>query len=489
MKLSLILEAIDRWSRPAKNVKAATDGLAKSTDHLGRSAASSQQKMLAYWWAVHRGEQIGRRMRITLHALALYGFDRVKAAAWGATKAVAKFGLGTVKNLAIGGVAAAGGGLIAGLYKIVSSGMMFEKFRTQLTGLQGSVAAGNKAMDWVTDFARKTPYELEEVMGAFIQLKAYGIDPTDGSLQSLGNTAAGMGKDLMSAVEMIADAMTGEFERLKEFGVKASQKGNQVTLSFMKDGKAMSVNTTKNAADIKKALLGIFDGRFAGGMDRLAATTEGKWSNVMDRLTIMSKQVWEGGFGASVNKQLDRLGSWIDGMAKDGSLQQWAERTGQALGDVVESFGKIDWQQRGRDITEVAGAIGTLAANIDKLSKAYDWLKGRMSFSPAGMVWGAVKGFSNYTQAPFAQFPNVGRVTPDTWKRGMQSGGGPRIPAPAAPGPRGPWQYRGPTGAPPKGAIKISLDVAPGLRARTTGMSATGIGLELNRGTAMSSIA
>jgi hypothetical protein len=39
-----------------------------------------------------------------------------------------------------------------------------------------------------------------------------------------------MGKDMMQMIEAVADASTGEFERLKEFGIKASKQGDQVAL-------------------------------------------------------------------------------------------------------------------------------------------------------------------------------------------------------------------------------------------------------------------
>ena len=108
----------------------------------------------------------------------------------------------------------------------------FEDFQTVLETTEGSSAGAQRAMKWVSDFATRTPYELAEVTEAYVKLRAYGLDPTNGLLKSLGDTAAAMKKPVMQAVEAIADAVTGENERLKEFGIKASKSGGQITYAY-----------------------------------------------------------------------------------------------------------------------------------------------------------------------------------------------------------------------------------------------------------------
>ena len=100
----------------------------------------------------------------------------------------------------------------------VNTAQSFEKYQTILKTTEGSAQAAEKSMQWISEFAVKTPYELDETTDAFVRLRAYGLDPTNGLLQTLGDTSAAMGKPLMQAVEAIADAITGENERLKKFG-------------------------------------------------------------------------------------------------------------------------------------------------------------------------------------------------------------------------------------------------------------------------------
>ena len=125
---------------------------------------------------------------------------------------------GVLNGLIAGGLAMLG-------RSFLDTAAQFEKFETVLGVIEGSEEKGKAALSWVSDFAAKTPYELTEVTEAFVKLRSYGLEPTNGLLKTLGDTSAAMGKPLMQAVEAIADAITGENERLKEFGITAKVTG------------------------------------------------------------------------------------------------------------------------------------------------------------------------------------------------------------------------------------------------------------------------
>ena len=63
---------------------------------------------------------------------------------------------------------------------ILNVGKAFEGYKIQLTALEGSQEAANKAMDWITDFAKRTPLDLEGVVKAYAQMRTFGLDPTNG---------------------------------------------------------------------------------------------------------------------------------------------------------------------------------------------------------------------------------------------------------------------------------------------------------------------
>ena len=68
-------------------------------------------------------------------------------------------------------------------------------------------------MAWAVDFANRTPFETDQIVEATVRLQSYGLKAEDVMTQ-IGDMAGVMGKDIMQAVEAVADAQTGELERL-----------------------------------------------------------------------------------------------------------------------------------------------------------------------------------------------------------------------------------------------------------------------------------
>lgn len=218
----------------------------------------------------------------------------------------------------------------------VQTAAEFEKMEVQLTTIMGTSAKAKESMAWISEFGTKTPYEINEVTAAFVKLQAYGMDGTQW-MGTLGDTASSMGKGLMDAVEMFADAASGEFERLKEFGVKAKTEGDKVAFSWSQNGKDMVVNADKTQSGITEALGQIFQ-RFDGGMAKQSATFSGMLSNMSDHWTQFKKLVMESGPFDYMKAGLRLVLDEIDRIKSDDGLAQWAATTGQF---VVNSFKNI----------------------------------------------------------------------------------------------------------------------------------------------------
>lgn len=154
----------------------------------------------------------------------------------------------------------------------------FESMRVSLVSLTGDAKRAQVAFDGIQKFASSTPFSVEEVTSAFIKLGNLGLAPSERALTSYGNTAGAMGKSLNQLVEAVADATTGEFERLKEFGIKAKSEGDNVSLTFQ----GVTTKIGKNAAEIQEYLIGLGETKFAGGMQRQADTLNGSISNLGD---------------------------------------------------------------------------------------------------------------------------------------------------------------------------------------------------------------
>ena len=215
----------------------------------------------------------------------------------------------------------------------------FEKFKTILETTEGSAAGADKAMKWVSDFAARTPYELAEVTSAFVKLRAYGLDPTTGLLKTLGDTGAAMGKPIIQAVEAIADAVTGENERLKEFGIKGSKKGGQITYEYTDKAGQQRTKTVdaENRKMIESTLATIWNEKYGGAMDKLSGTWAGMVSNLKDQWARFANNTMNAGLFDWMKTRLGGLLTELDRMAANGELQAWAERTGKALVTFAEN--------------------------------------------------------------------------------------------------------------------------------------------------------
>ena len=240
----------------------------------------------------------------------------------------------------------------------------FERFRTILETTEGSAAGANKAMQWVSDFAARTPYELAEVTDAFVKLRAYGLDPTTGLLKTLGDTGAAMGKPIMQAVEAIADAVTGENERLKEFGIKGSKKGGQITYEFTDKAGQQRTKTVdaENRKMIESTLATIWNEKYGGAMDKLSGTWAGMVSNLKDQWARFANNTMNAGLFDWMKTRLGGLLSELDRMAGNGELQAWAERTGKAL----VTFAENTWAL-GKAIVETTSRIAAFVGGWENL--------------------------------------------------------------------------------------------------------------------------
>ena len=250
----------------------------------------------------------------------------------------------TLKHYAAAGAVLAAGAVFM-VKGVVDTASEFERYRSVLETIEGSSEKARQSMAWVSEFATKTPYELSEVNEAFVKLKSYGLDPIkDGLLTTLGDTAAGMGKPLMQTVEAIADAMTGQNERLKEFGIKAEAiKGtNRIIYEYTdKHGRQMRAMADKNNREqIRATLQTIWNEKYGGAMDKLSGTFAGMMSNLSDNWERFKLMIADSGVFDYLKNKLSGLLEKIDAMAQDGSLQKLAETIGKNL---VTAFEKA-WE-------------------------------------------------------------------------------------------------------------------------------------------------
>ena len=186
----------------------------------------------------------------------------------------------------------------------------FQSLRASLKTVTGSAALARVEFDRLKEFAATTPFQLEEVVQAFIKLTALGLQPSQEALRSYGNTAAAMSKSLDQFIEAVADASVGEFERLKEFGIKARVEGEQVAFTFQ----GTTTRVGRNAAEIEAFLRGIGEIEFAGAMEEQMMVLGGASSNLADAISQLFDEFGEQGVGDAAIGIVNALTDAIRGM-------------------------------------------------------------------------------------------------------------------------------------------------------------------------------
>lgn len=239
--------------------------------------------------------------------------------------------------LRFAGPAALVAGSVAALTKLTNTTREFDVLNAQLVTATGSAQGASVAFEAIQDFASNTPYDLAQVTESFTKLVNLGLTPSERALTSYGNTASAMGKDLNQLIEAVADAATGEFERLKEFGIKASSEGDKVSFTF----RGVKTTVGKNAKEIEQYLQALGENEFAGAMAARMDTLDGALSNLADEWDKLWLTISEQGVGdaieAGVRLAIDALTELTD-MIKSGQLQAEFEAIGGKFEGVAEDF-------------------------------------------------------------------------------------------------------------------------------------------------------
>ena len=280
----------------------------------------------------------------------------------------------------LGGAALKAAGAIGGLAaatsvfnKLIDSQRNFDQLNAGLITMTGSAANAAEAFGALQQFAATTPFDLDQAVKGFTQLVALGLNPSQEALTSFGNTAAAMGKDLNQMIEAVADAATGEFERLKEFGIKASQQGDQVSFTF----RGVTTTVKKSADDIQKYLINIGNTDFAGAMQERANTLDGALSNLDDSWAALVLSIARSGFGDAVREQVEVAATQIGNLTDLISSGELQSAVGSWATMFDSSFSFIsDWlNQLNNDVANTAAEISPFGKDVaDEIGIGFDTL-------------------------------------------------------------------------------------------------------------------
>ena len=259
-----------------------------------------------------------------------------------------------------------------------------EGYRSTLNVVLKDQQKAAKMMAWAVEFANKTPFETDSVVEATVRLQSYGIEAQKVMTQ-IGDMAGVMNKDLMQAVEAVADAQTGELERLKEFGITKAMitaKGAELYKN------QTIVNNKGQIVDQQKfndALFALMEDRFKGGMEiqaksykGLMSTIAGVWKTGLAQMAGISGtgEIIEGSAFDAAKEGLGWVSDKMQSLSKSGTF----EKIGKKIGSTVQTgikYGKkvLDVAKRIKD--SVGDTIRTISAKLEPLRPTFESIQNK----------------------------------------------------------------------------------------------------------------
>jgi len=236
-------------------------------------------------------------------------------------------------------------GLGAGalLVSIAKISARFEDLRDSLSSVTGSIENGRKAFDFISDFATRTQFGVEELSRSFITLKASGIEPTEKLLRVFTDTAA-VTTDQLGTL----DAMTRVFSRGVQGGLGLEEL-NQIAdrgvpvfkileeqLGITRLEIAKFGQSTEGAGKILEALQVGLNKEFGGAtetkLDNLSIAT----SNLQIALATAADEFGQAGFTGALTDAAVQLTEFIENN-KEG-IRVAGEYAGEIVNSLAEGF-------------------------------------------------------------------------------------------------------------------------------------------------------
>ena len=236
---------------------------------------------------------------------------------------------------------------------IIATTARFEDLRTSLSSVTGSIENGNKAFGFVTKFATKTQFSVEDLSKAYIKLKAAGIEPTEKLLTTFTDTAA-ITTDQVGSLEAVTDlyarTVSGglgleEIQRLGDRGVPILRILEE-QLGLTRAQISEYGKTAEGAKEITEAFGRGIQEEFGGATANLVGNLSTQFSNLGIASRNAQDLIGQGGLSDALKEVTQDMTAAIE------SNQELFLAIGSALGDAIRG---------------TAAAVGFLIDNIQIL--------------------------------------------------------------------------------------------------------------------------
>ena len=271
-------------------------------------------------------------------------------------------------------------GLKRAITGLLNTGDEFERLRVQLNAVMGSVEQGETAVQWIKQFTQETPYQLEQVAESFVRLKAFGLDPMDGSMQAIVDQASklGGGMERLNGITLAVgqawakQKLQGEeILQLVERGVPVWSLLEKATGKNVQELQKLST-AGKLGQETIKLLIDEIGKSAAGSAADNMSLLSGYVSNLKDSWQNFLDEVAQSGALDYAKAQLKAMAEQIARMSEDGRLSRLAQSISNAfvqMGEAIKAnFAGITFDEV---VARVKSASDTISSTLAGLNKAF----------------------------------------------------------------------------------------------------------------------
>lgn len=294
---------------------------------------------------------------------ALASFDRLQSGAEEMQENIGK-SLSNLQNLMLSGfsldtigesVKNAGKGILNTFKnlgnELISTNSKFDTLKAQMLTVFGSIEETNKKLEWASEFAIKTPFDVEGTVRAMQMMKSQGLDVTQQFKNAKG--------EMKSFLEYMGDFATRNMSSTGGFEGMAYAISNALGGDFTSIRKRFDLSKTES--DNLKSIfetegIDAFAQAFTEMADRLTPNAMRNMLGTWDQIIAEMEDTWGvflwkvGDTGAfdDIKKTLTGVSQAIGGLTSEGNIK--------AFGEIVSSLWKpIDFLVRG--VTKVVQAV------------------------------------------------------------------------------------------------------------------------------------
>lgn len=289
-------------------------------------------------------------------------------------------------------------GVAAIAAKKVGSAMLeqassMEQYRNTLNIVMKDNKKAAETFAWAVKYANSTPFETGEIVESTVKLTNYGLEAQK-VLPMVGDMAGAMGKSIDQATEAVADAQTGELERLKEFGITKEM----IVAQGAKKLKGIElVNNKGQITDqgaFNKALFSLMKERYKGAMGIQSKTYKGLMSTIsgvaksgLAKIAGISDtgEIIDGSAFDVAKEKISQLSAKLVEMQENGTLDVIAEKFTVFVQNVISGAESM--------VPKIAGFFNYVIQNGPQIKDI------AIKIGKAFIAWKVINGISSGVKA------------------------------------------------------------------------------------------